>query len=130
MPKRKHKLGVRRRKGRKPAIPPSGITKRNRPDVSSDSAVKITDQRGLLTSLTRRMPLTSLRFRVWHLISHLKRINKALVLFTTISILCAGTFLYFRQALPVTIKSRLTDLREIDLRYSDYQSQGYSPVCG
>lgn len=59
----------------------------------------------------------------------LKRFGRILLL-AVISIICIAAFMYLRQSTSVTIKSSLTDVKDIELKFSDYQSQGYSPVCG
>lgn len=47
-----------------------------------------------------------------------------------ISVACLLGFLYLKQNNPVTIRSSLTEVKEIILNFKGYQSQGYSPVCG
>lgn len=130
MPKRKRKQRGRRFGREKLRILASSISTENTREASGDDIAKTRAQSVKMRPSKPSRFLKVVSLSAWFLVSQFKKINKSFAVLIILSIVCAAVFFYLKQALPVKIKSSLTGVKEIELKFSDYQSQGYSPVCG
>jgi hypothetical protein len=108
-------------------------TAESSPTLTSTSVNGETTPLKLPKTIANRLKISTskiIKFFIYYLALPFKKVNKIALSCILISTICIAGFFYLKRSYPVTIKSNLTEVKEIELRFKDFQSQGYSPVCG